>query len=405
MIPSTSRKYFTGRNVQRNINGNSDVPSSTLLQTSSDLNTITSYTGPPDKAAIHYHTFKKLDIWNGISSLEGTGHYLGQPTYSLLTNASPLAEKAIGGFYNNSRIVDAEWGQLERRSLDKLYAQIRNTKSNLTVDIAEGGQTVRMIRQTLQFRKRFVEFVSHVVTQRGYRLIGKRRQAQRRLDYVTNKWLELQYGWRPALSSIYEVADTIRKARVAGPVLIKVRSGHLKNLNGDQGYGSTLDHRVIKQVIGSYRCERGAYYVSPGLQFTDFFSLNPLSVAWELVPYSFVVDWFVNIGQCLENWETYARYRSGYRNGYLTYTTKEDRIGHEFGVTTTPPEFWPNGQIKDATGTRDVFDLIGRCVYKYKERNIVSSLPLPYGPQVKLDLGSNQILSAAALMRQRLIKF
>jgi hypothetical protein len=302
---------------------------------------------------------------------------------------------------------------LESRSLQKLYDQIKNSSSNLSVDIAEGGQTVKMIRDAIQFRKQFVSFCAQVVTQRGYRLIGKRRQAQRRLDYVNQKWLEARYGWQPFLSSIHGVADTIRKARVAGPVHIVCRTSNRKSETFTAGTGSFLDHKVLKKIDGSYRLERGAYYEAPGLQFTDFFSLNPLAIAWELVPYSFVVDWFVGIGQCLDNWETYAKARSSYKGGYLTYTTLETRIGREWGRTSYPAiidtvqntDGSYRAAIRDGTGGYDSYDCIGQCLYKYKERNPVNSLPLPYGPQVKLALGSKQIIDAAALMRQKLIKF
>jgi hypothetical protein len=34
--------------------------------------------------------------------------------------------------------------------------------------------------------------------------------------------------------------------------------------------------------------------------------INPLSVAWELVPFSFVVDWFGNVGQVLASFSDFA---------------------------------------------------------------------------------------------------
>jgi len=34
--------------------------------------------------------------------------------------------------------------------------------------------------------------------------------------------------------------------------------------------------------------------------------VNPLSVAWEAVPFSFVVDWFANVGQCLSAMTDFA---------------------------------------------------------------------------------------------------
>jgi hypothetical protein len=64
-------------------------------------------------------------------------------------------------------------------------------------------------------------------------------------------------------------------------------------LPGDYDELSRIRHTVI--------CELGAVLDNPSLAYLNTFGLiNPLSIAWELVPWSFAIDWFVPVGKTLE---------------------------------------------------------------------------------------------------------
>jgi hypothetical protein len=67
---------------------------------------------------------------------------------------------------------------------------------------------------------------------------------------------------------------------------------------GEWNESGGIKHRLI--------CEGRAYVrLDANIQSTylEYFDqaglLNPVEIAWELVPYSFIVDWFVPIGNCL----------------------------------------------------------------------------------------------------------
>jgi len=113
---------------------------------------------------------------------------------------------------------------------------------------------------------------------------------------IASNWLELQYGWKPLLDDAKSGAEFL---------------AHLHSVPRKQV------HRV------SYKRNfRSTWDSSPGLRNKSFFAekrvalkvtikdastvglsglLDPASVAWELMPYSFVVDWFVPIGTFLQN--------------------------------------------------------------------------------------------------------
>lgn len=128
-------------------------------------------------------------------------------------------------------------------------------------------------------------------------------------DYAANMWLELQFGWLPLLSDLHD--------------LVQVVNGSLSN-EGDgilsfKGYGTS---KVIADVpvyisAGTASMKPSTYSATYTCKYTCVATykagnslmsilgqlglLNPLSVAWEVVPFSFVIDWVLPIGSWLNS--------------------------------------------------------------------------------------------------------
>lgn len=111
--------------------------------------------------------------------------------------------------------------------------------------------------------------------------------------------------------------------------------------------------------------------------------VNPLSLAWELLPMSFVVDWFIPIGGFLR--QLTAPLGLEFTYGYETKFAYGD-----FDVrVTSVPAGW-TGWSKDA-------EIRGFGM----ERKVLTSWPRP-SMVVNLGLNQNQLLTAAGLIAQRL---
>lgn len=127
----------------------------------------------------------------------------------------------------------------------------------------------------------------------------KRKAMKHKLDGgdVSGTWLAMQYGWLPSLSDMYEAS----RAFEAYTSLPREHVYHASVRKSLQEQNSTSP--------SNYLCERHrARSMKVSFRLKEYLSLprslgllDPLSVAWEVTPWSFVIDWFIPIGTYLES--------------------------------------------------------------------------------------------------------
>ncbi|DAD50819.1 maturation protein [ssRNA phage SRR5466725_14] len=113
---------------------------------------------------------------------------------------------------------------------------------------------------------------------------------------IASNWLELQYGWKPLLEDAKSGAEFLAHMHSV-PRKQVYRVSHKKALRStwDQNLGlRNKSFEAEKRVALKVTIRDASTMGLSGL-------LDPASVAWELMPYSFVVDWFVPIGAYLQN--------------------------------------------------------------------------------------------------------
>ncbi len=281
----------------------------------------------------------------------------------------------------------------------KILQRARGAEWQAPVFFAEARQTGQMVlnaardlaRSYSQLRRGNLD-VAYRVLGLGSPSVASRRRfnnsfGRNARDAAANRWLEMQYGWIPLLSDVKNAAETLAESTLDssnrdGRVTAVVR---LQTDIDDQfqvevsPYGSC--HRVVKQM----ESRRMVWKFRPTSLSTlaSFGLLNPASVAWELVPLSFVIDWFLPIGRYLEQLDTPFRFT--HVGGTSVYRRE---------VTTTKTEFVRNG-----------FSYSGQheSHYVLLERSVLSSAPTLGLDSIVAEpnLGIRRVLSGLALASQR----
>lgn len=126
-------------------------------------------------------------------------------------------------------------------------------------------------------------------------------------QFAASTWLELQYGWTPLLFDVYGSAEYVAKLLHDSSVDLIVKAtgkGFSTNTYSNTNERSTAVADAIVKHIVHLKVSDPLLRNSAALGLT-----NPLNVAWELVPFSFVVDWFLPVGSMLNSLSALQGYK------------------------------------------------------------------------------------------------
>jgi hypothetical protein len=157
---------------------------------------------------------------------------------------------------------------------------------------------------------------------------------------IPNLWLEYRYGWTPLLNDIFSLSSALEKLN-GGPIngnydrmwmyVVRVRD-HWTEYHDTvtkKVWGNTL----ASDIAGISRTRVRARY-DYRVQTTRYLSLvdlgvtDPLYLAWALMPWSFVIDWLVNVSDFLEGWTAQAGLV--YLDGSISTTTTFSETGRKW---------------------------------------------------------------------------
>lgn len=115
-------------------------------------------------------------------------------------------------------------------------------------------------------------------------------------------WLEYWFGWSPMLNDIGNVVDVLQGDIPFGQRFRGRGKGYdlkLANLVTRTNYIFERQARVESkvQILANVSVSNPNLFLANQLGF-----VNPAYIAWQLIPFSFLVDWFIPIGGFLKNY-------------------------------------------------------------------------------------------------------
>lgn len=238
-----------------------------------------------------------------ISTLTETRNPFNCPQYRQLRTCSPLRNtwETTGDVWWTEDVSRFEVPEAVLTStLNAAVARARSGTWDALTDAAEIRSTYRLLLSTAKSVWRIAGMVMddavRIAKSRKRRGISFQSQVR---EIFGQKWLEYRYGWMPLILSLQDAIKALDHQIKVGD-LVKGRaytllegsnSDVISLVTSDYVRSTTVHHEWRVQVRGWSAAE---------MKFQSAVQLDPLKTAWEVVSFSFVVDWFIQVGSWLE---------------------------------------------------------------------------------------------------------
>lgn len=214
----------------------------------------------------------------------------------------PEGEYFIDSFipFNHPDPVPPENGKL----LEKLAAKWRQTDLNVGMYFSpEGRESIEMVGESLMrmsnsarsLRKGdFGGFLRHLNSLPR----SARKESARAFEQgdLSASFLAAHLGWEPIIKDAFSFAENIKPLETTTTIKASAAG------TWDMGFGNNT-YPTISSIAREVKVRRTIEIVPKRPpSFAERFGLaNPFSIAWELVPLSFVADYFLPIGRTIDN--------------------------------------------------------------------------------------------------------
>jgi len=224
----------------------------------------------------------------------------------------------------SSRVSDVSFDNLVQGAAAKVYA---NGHDSLTF-LAEFRKTASMV---MNLKSKILKF---------------QRKNKLSINDVASNWLEYRYGWRIIYYDIISIVDAVNslndaRTRFTQNVGLTISgtdttSHQFDAADTENTYGITFER--VCQWEASCRGSVTADINPPKFRF------NPVTTSWELVKFSFIVDWIIDIGMWLEAL-SFLVYQESYQaaRGYHVTSTATITGVNPYFTQISPPDGWDIG--------------------------------------------------------------
>jgi hypothetical protein len=221
-----------------------------------------------------------------------------------------------------------------------------NTSIQGGVVLGELRQTLQLIRNPAQGLRRLVDDWGVTARRiRGANVYPLAFRKKKVMENLADAWLEAQFGWRPLLSDIKSGCEALQKYNTGQSLSTRRISAYHKESGGDpdtksvQGAGIAFWYAHLRKTSHCEVIYRGAVRVEaqdPQQMSAELLGVNPgsfLPTAWELIPYSFLIDYFSNIGGIIYGWSNLFT-----ELAWCNRTTRQSLQTEQW--TSTPDEYF-----------------------------------------------------------------
>lgn len=286
---------------------------------------------------------------------------------------------------------DSLWERAINGALEKL----KNQSVDLSVAFAERKRTSDLLLQTAKTVAKSIDRIRSAKKGRIWDAV--KRTIPGKQEYP-NEWLKAVYGWQPLISDMEGSCEAIAKMELGelNPYFIRIHKREFEGANeslyrpefmavaGHSDKGLWVDESSREDAVATFYYELDKPLLIP---FTSLGLTNPSSTAYELLPFSFVLDWALPVGNWLNLLDADFGWR--YLDGCVTRVKKRVARGQFFQLPA-------NFSVYEGSAESCGYSLFSM------NRTVFLSAPWPVFPSFKNPLtGTKRNVTAASLLLQK----
>lgn len=314
----------------------------------------------------------------------------------------PVAANTSSTLYSVPSFPTGFTTNLENKALGKL----KDRGMNLSVAFAERKETISMVTNTVQTLVKGFRAARRGDWRGIQKILGCRGLRSKPSKTAANLWLQYQYGWKPLYSDVYDGVsmlldnDLERPKRYMVTVKASAESSSLYKEYRPVSLGLSEVRDILHVRDTTFKAWiRLDYYLQNGQLATasQLGITNPLEVAWEVVPFSFVADWFLPVGAALSALDatTGWSFRGGSLSTKRIVEARIEKPGYHVWNSTTVPYHSGTTYVTGIYGNRTTYHNMSFA------RTVYGSSPSANLPRFSENpFSTTRLLSATSLFRQ-----
>lgn len=248
------------------------------------------------------------------------------------------------------------------KALERLYEKLTD------IDISETAVQAKAVQKTVNIAESIADLTKKAVGRFGLTRV------------IANGWMWTNYGVKPLVNDMFAAVEHVSR-QVSKPFTLK--AGYTEH------FVVTPNVNPLSTVKGTMTCRVQATLKAGAFDsLSSMTSMDPAYIAWTALPWTFISDYFYNIGGYLRQMELQALYNTAFLHGCQSEKITANGMlmsgkAHATGWSCyTPFMNYAQHSLND----------------NYYSRGVISSLPGPMPPQLDLDLKSNELLNIAAAL-------
>jgi len=229
----------------------------------------------------------------------------GDPMYQIVGNtwigptAYYLVNNGITPFsLDMSMVPDFDTTSLVDRAVTRAHANISYSETNILATAGEFNETVSSLRSM---------FIRAVRIFRAVRKLDlKYLKKEIKLKELRDRYMEYRYAIRPVIHDVKNILSALQaQSGLCNRTSFRAtESDSAKTVTAGPTYTYSNGRSMFTETEASYDVSASAGVLTQlnDLSNATIWGLDhPIEAIWELVPFSFIVDWFFNVGQTIES--------------------------------------------------------------------------------------------------------